>query len=344
MKYLQKLFLAACALAFAPAHADQYLYGYGWSGGNGTTSQCLVSNGPNSPPSFQACTATGGSGTVTSVAAGSGLVASPSPIVSSGSLSLDLAISQAFSGIPTYASTEPRIKFDQTGAGTDQKFWDFDVASLIFCLRTRTDADAAGVNVLCATRGTTTALSALNIGNATSNAPINFLGTGTATFSGSVVGPNTSGSSWGGVRVTGGSVGNAVTGIYLSGTNTLGFATNSVFRGSFDANGIFLTTSGIIEAVRSVTAAGAIAQTGTDRHICVNKTTGAATAVGLVAGPSTGAVITVDDCKGDAATNNITITPAAGNIDGSATYVISTAYGSWTGVYTGTIWKTEASR
>jgi hypothetical protein len=54
----------------------------------------------------------------------------------------------------------------------------------------------------------------------------------------------------------------------------------------------------------------------------------------LFATPATGTLLTVDDCKGDAATNNITITPAAGNIDGAATYVINTAYGSWTGVYT----------
>lgn len=97
-------------------------------------------------------------------------------------------------------------------------------------------------------------------------------------------------------------------------------------------------------SVRVVTAAGAITATTSDVYICVNKTVGAASAVGLFASPTTGYVLTVLDCKGDANTNNITITPAAGNIDGSATFVISTAYGTWQGVYTGTIWKTVTSR
>lgn len=97
-------------------------------------------------------------------------------------------------------------------------------------------------------------------------------------------------------------------------------------------------------SVRVVTAAGAITAANTDVYICVNKTVGAASAVSLFATPTTGYVLTVLDCKGDANTNNITMTPAAGNIDGAGTYVINTAYGSWQAVYTGTIWKTVASR
>lgn len=95
-------------------------------------------------------------------------------------------------------------------------------------------------------------------------------------------------------------------------------------------------------SVRVVTAAGAITAANTDVYICVNKTTGAASAVALFASPTTGYVLTVLDCKGDANTNNITITPAAGLIDGSATFVINTAFGAWQAVYTGTIWKTVA--
>lgn len=95
-------------------------------------------------------------------------------------------------------------------------------------------------------------------------------------------------------------------------------------------------------SVRVITAAGAITAANTDVYICVNKTTGAASAVTLFASPTTGYVLTVLDCKGDAATNNITITPAAGNIDGSGTFVINANYGTWQAVYTGTIWKTVA--
>jgi hypothetical protein len=301
----------------------------------------LVSNGPNAQPSFQACSGGGGGGgTVTSVTAGTGLSASPNPITASGSITLDLALSQTFSGIPTYGSTEPRIKFNQTGAGTDQKLWDVDLNTLVWCLRTRTDADGAGVNAICATRGTGTAITAYNFGDATGNPTYGFLGTGVATFGGGITVTQT-------VTAARVAVNNSTApaiGIFSGGGSRLSFAVGSTERGSFNASGVFTTTSGAIQAVRVITAAGTITAAVTDQHICVNKTTGAATAVSLFATPATGTLLTVDDCKGDAATNNITITPAAGNIDGAATYVINTAYGSWTGVYTGTIWKTEAAR
>lgn len=44
----------------------------------------------------------GGTGTVVSVAAGTGITASPSPIISSGTVSLDLTASNIFTGVPTY--------------------------------------------------------------------------------------------------------------------------------------------------------------------------------------------------------------------------------------------------
>lgn len=132
--------------------------------------------------------------------------------------------------------------------------------------------------------------------------------------------------------------GTGVPSIAVAGTDYPGLASANTF------SGILTTTNGEVQAVRVVTAAGAVTAATTDRHICVNKTTGAATTVNLFATPVTGTLITVDDCKGDGATNNLTLTPAAGNIDGAATYVITTNFGSWTGIYTGTIWKTEASR
>lgn len=84
-------------------------------------------------------------------------------------------------------------------------------------------------------------------------------------------------------------------------------------------------------------AAGGYVITNEDVLI-VNKTSGAATAVTLPATPATGQVVTVKDGKGDAATNAITISPAAGTIDGAATVVLSTNYGSVTLVYNGTEW------
>lgn len=93
--------------------------------------------------------------------------------------------------------------------------------------------------------------------------------------------------------------------------------------------------------VRTITAAGTITVTTADEIICVNKTTGAATPVSLQSSPATGFVLTVKDCKGDAATNNITMTPNSGNIDGSANYAIITNYGYWRGFYNGTQWYTS---
>lgn len=108
--------------------------------------------------------------------------------------------------------------------------------------------------------------------------------------------------------------------------------------------GIFTSQSGQVEAVRVVTAAGAVTAATTDRHICIAKGTPAATAVNLFAAPTVGTVLTVEDCGGNGVGFNYTITPAAGNIDGAGTFVINTAYGAWTGVYANGGWHTVTSR
>jgi hypothetical protein len=95
-----------------------------------------------------------------------------------------------------------------------------------------------------------------------------------------------------------------------------------------------------VKGVRVVTAAGAITVAkDTDHIVIVNKTTGAASAVALYATPETGSEVVIKDGKGDAATNNITISPAAGNIDGAATLVMNVNYQSKTLVYNGTQWN-----
>lgn len=233
-----------------------------------------------------------------------------------------------YTGVPTYSSTEPREIYTESDQGTDLKTWDVDVASGVMCFRTRTDADGAGQNVLCFTRGTTTALSTITFGNGTNNPTYTFSGTGTLTAA----------------RLSVMSSSTANNGLYLPATNTLGITTNNTQRATFDASGTFKLLGGQIEAVRSITAAGAVTVAVTDSHVCVNKTSGAATTVNLPSSPATGTVFTVDDCKGDAATNNITVTPAAGNVDGAGTFTINSNFGSWTGYYTGTIWKTTASK
>jgi hypothetical protein len=256
-------------------------------------------------------------------------------------------LSPVWAGNQEIADAEPRYIFTETDQGSDLKKWDLDLNAAVLCFRTRTDADAAGQNVICATRGTTTALTNITLGYSVAGT-YTFPFTGAATFSGSISTTSVSATGNGYTTpgrylITGGNSASG-TGMYSHTTNALDFSINGSQAGGFGTNGVWLTVNGEIQQIRVITASGAVTAATSDRHICVNKTTGAATTVNLFATPSTGTILTVDDCKGDAATNNITVAPNAGNIDGSATYVINTNYGSWTGIYTGTIWKTEASR
>lgn len=91
-------------------------------------------------------------------------------------------------------------------------------------------------------------------------------------------------------------------------------------------NGLVQMSAGQIAAIRVVTAGGAVTVSATDYTVVINKTSGAATAVSLPT-PSTantGQVFRIKDGKGDAGTNNITITPVSGLIDGVSNYVIAT--------------------
>lgn len=58
-----------------------------------------------------------------------------------------------------------------------------------------------------------------------------------------------------------------------------------------------------------------------------------------LASPTTGQMHRIKDSVGSAGANNITITPSGKNIDGVASYVIATNYGSADIVYTGTEWS-----
>lgn len=100
---------------------------------------------------------------------------------------------------------------------------------------------------------------------------------------------------------------------------------------------INIISQGLNVSPRVVTGAGNIALSSTDYVVVVNKTVGAATPVNCPVN-TLGEAFIVKDGKGDAATNNITITPASGNIDGSPTYVISTNYGSVSFFGDGTNW------
>ncbi len=101
--------------------------------------------------------------------------------------------------------------------------------------------------------------------------------------------------------------------------------------------GVLNTLSG---RVRSTTIPGAYPYTTlfTDDTILVDSSAGAHT-INLITSPVTGTQFIIKDATGNAAANNITISPAAGNIDGSASYVINNNYGSITVIYSGTQWN-----
>jgi len=105
------------------------------------------------------------------------------------------------------------------------------------------------------------------------------------------------------------------------------------------ANEITISATGTqVLAVRVATATPA-AITNADDVVSIEVTPAAAVAVTLPAG-TTGRVFNIKDGLGlAAALTPITITPAAGTIDGAATAVINVPYGSLQLVYSGTEWK-----
>lgn len=82
-----------------------------------------------------------------------------------------------FTGDQEISSATPRLIFEEIDGAADEKVWDLAVAAGLFALRTRTDADGAGREVMSADRGTGVALSKLNFGNATDNPDYEFYGT-----------------------------------------------------------------------------------------------------------------------------------------------------------------------
>lgn len=81
---------------------------------------------------------------------------------------------------------------------------------------------------------------------------------------------------------------------------------------------------------------------GNESVVLINKTSGAATGVLLPAPVATGArrIVYVVDSKGDANSNNITVTVAgSGTINGSSSDVISTAYGKMGYIDVGDEWQ-----
>ena len=84
--------------------------------------------------------------------------------------------------------------------------------------------------------------------------------------------------------------------------------------------------------------ASPITHANNDLVLLSNLSVAGAVTVNLSATPFAGQIYVIKDAKGDANTNNVTIVPASGTIDGAANKVINTAYGSIRLVHTGTTW------
>ena len=106
------------------------------------------------------------------------------------------------------------------------------------------------------------------------------------------------------------------------------------------ANTITISTTGPeILGVRIAVATPVTVVAATDEVVSVEVPGPVAVAVNLPAGV-TGQVFYIKDGLGLAAVATpITITPAAGTVDGAATATINAPYGSLTLVYSGTEWK-----
>jgi len=107
-------------------------------------------------------------------------------------------------------------------------------------------------------------------------------------------------------------------------------ATNNVYTGINTFAGLRVAVRTAIATTDTITTA--------DYFVCADNASSAA-AENLPAAPVTGQTFLIKDCGGNAATHNITVTPAAGNIDGSSTFVMSTAYQSSAVTYNGTQWS-----
>lgn len=105
------------------------------------------------------------------------------------------------------------------------------------------------------------------------------------------------------------------------------------------ANTITISASGTQVLAVRVAVATPDTVTNTDDIVSVQVPGPVAVAVNLPAG-TTGRIFTIKDGLGLASpATPITITPAAGTVDGAATATINAPYGSLTLVYTGAEWQ-----
>ena len=116
-------------------------------------------------------------------------------------------------------------------------------------------------------------------------------------------------------------------------------ASTATERMRIDNAGTVTTSGSRIHKLRVATTTPITVVQGSDEYVVSKLASPGAVAVNLPASPATGLTYIIKDGTGDAAANNITITPAAGNIDGAGTLVLSVNYARAVLVYNGTEWN-----
>lgn len=64
-----------------------------------------------------------------------------------------------------FSAAEVRLLLDETDGGTDKRLWDIDIQAGVLSLRTRTDADGSGKDILKVLRGSTTVVTSMTYGD-----------------------------------------------------------------------------------------------------------------------------------------------------------------------------------
>jgi hypothetical protein len=124
-------------------------------------------------------------------------------------------------------------------------------------------------------------------------------------------------------------------GALTSGVSTAG----NIVSTNTSANTItFSPTQAQFMTNRTVVTTTPYAVLPTDYYLAVT-TASLAITIDLPASPGTNRLIIIKDLSGNAAVNNITVTPAAGTIDGLANYIINSNYQAIQLLYDGTNWE-----
>lgn len=173
---------------------------------------------------------------------------------SDGAPALSQAIVPTWTGVHTFANQVtnlsstggPLLEFIDGDAGTDATRWRVQNANGQFRILPENDAGSGGANALAFARSSSS-VTDVALGNATSNPTFSFLGTGAATFGGSVTGSPNVLAADGAVTTKIQSINSTSSGMVGTQSNhPLEVRTNNVIRATFPAAGGFTLSSGAL--------------------------------------------------------------------------------------------------